>query len=161
MTTIQSQQENVDSLRTILLELLDGMNYCLDWKPEEAEWSAREIVYHVIDTPPGGMASVVQGIVSGEITEYEIWSDRTNITEARATLDMAEVEGDIAAFFETFNAALVAASDDDLRGRHALMHQRTRNEDVERTLEESLAGFDRHWRSHMEQLAGLRAALGF
>ena len=161
MTTIQSQQENVDSLRTILLELLDGMNYCLDWKPEEAEWSAREIVYHVIDTPPGGMASVVQGIVSGEITEYEIWSDRTNITEARATLDMTEVEGDIAAFFETFNAALVAASDDDLGGRRALMHQRTRNEDVERTLEESLAGFDRHWRGHMEQLAGLRAALGF
>ena len=161
MTTIQSQQENVDSLRTILLELLDGMNYCLDWKPDEAEWSAREIVYHVIDTPPGGMASVVQGIVSGEITEYEIWSDRTNITEARATLDMAEVEGDIAAFFETFNAALVAASDDDLGGRRALMHQRTRNEDVERTLEESLAGFDRHWRGHMEQLAGLRAALGF
>ena len=106
MTTIQSQQENVDSLRSSLLELLDGMNYCLDWKPDESAWSAREIVYHLLDTPPGGAPPVVQGIVSGEISEYEIWSDRTNITEARATLDMEEVEADISAFFAKFHEAL-------------------------------------------------------
>ena len=161
MTTIQKQQENVDSLRASLLELLDGMNYCLDWKPEESDWSAREIVYHLLDTPPGGMASVVQGIVSGEISEYEIWSDRSNVTEARATLDMDEVEADISAFFDTFAAALAAANDADLQGRRVLMHQRTRGEDVERTLETALAGFDRHWRAHLEQLGGLREALGF
>ena len=103
MTSIQSQRENVDSLRAALLELLDGMNYCLDWKPDDSQWSAREIVYHLLDTPPGGMASVVGGIVSGDISEYEIWSDRTNVTEARATLDMDEIQGDIAAFFDTFN----------------------------------------------------------
>ena len=161
MTTIQSQRDNVDSLRTALLELLDGMNYCLDWKPDESQWSAREIVYHLLDTPPGGMAAVAQGIVSGEITEYEIWSDFTNVTEARATLDMAEVERDIAAFFAVFADALEAANDADLQARRVLMRQRTRGEDVERTLEEALAGFDRHWRAHLEQLAELRAALGF
>ena len=161
MTTIQSQRDNVDSLRTALLELLDGMNYCLDWKPDESQWSAREIVYHLLDTPPGGMAAVAQGIVLGEITEYEIWSDFTNVTEARATLDMAEVERDIAAFFAVFADALEAASDADLPARRVLMRQRTRGEDVERTLEEALAGFDRHWRAHLEQLAELRAALGF
>jgi len=37
LTTIQNQRENVDSLRTALLELLDGMNYCLDWKPDESD----------------------------------------------------------------------------------------------------------------------------
>ena len=161
MTTIQSQRDNVDSLRTALLELLDGMNYCLDWKPDESQWSAREIVYHLLDTPPGGMAAVAQGIVSGEITEYEIWSDFTNVTEARATLDMAEVERDIAAFFAVFADALESANDADLQARRVLMRQRTRGEDVERTLEEALAGFDRHWRAHLEQLAELRAALGF
>ena len=161
MTTIQSQRENVDSLCASLLELLDGMNYCLDWKPEESEWSPREVVYHLLDTPPGGMASVVQGIVSGEISEYEIWSDRSNVTEARATLDMTEIESDIAAFFDVFNAALAAAGDADLQGRRILMRQRTRGQDEERTLETALAGFGRHWRGHLEQLGELRAALGF
>ena len=160
MTAIQSQRENIETLRSSLLKVLDGMNYCLDWKPEESDWSAREIVYHIIDTPPGGMASVVKGIVSGEITEYEIWSDRSNVTEARATLDMAEVEADITAFFDVFSKALAAATDDDLQGRRALMHQRTRGQDEERTLETALAGFDRHWRAHLEQLGELRSALG-
>ena len=160
MTAIQSQRENIGTLRSSLLKVLDGMNYCLDWKPEESDWSAREIVYHIIDTPPGGMASVVKGIVSGEITEYEICSDRSNVTEARATLDMAEVKADITAFFDVFSKALAAATDDDLQDRRALMHQRTRGQDEERTLETALAGFDRHWRAHLEQLGELRSALG-
>ena len=40
------------------------------------------------------------------------------------------------------------------------MHQRTRGEDVERTLEEALAGIDRHWRGHTDQLREVREALG-
>ncbi len=161
MTTIQSQQDNIDSLRAALLELLDGMNYCLDWKPDESDWSAREIVYHLLDTPSGGMAAVVKGIVSGEISEYEVWSDHTNVTEARATLDMDEVEADIGGFFGVFSKALEAANDPDLEGRRVLMHQRTRGEDLERTLGTALTAFDRHWRAHLEQLGRLREALGF
>ena len=161
MTSIQIQRENLESLRTALLELLDGMNYCLDWKAEESEWSAREIVYHLLDTPPGGTASLVQSIVSGEITEYEIWSDRTNVDETRATLDMEEVEADISAFFIKFDEALQSADDADLQGRRVLMRQRTRGQDEERTLEALLDGWARHWRAHLEQLGELREALGF
>ena len=161
MTTINWQRENVDSLRVSLLELLEGMNYCLDWKPDESDWSAREIVYHLLDTPSGGTASLVQSILSGDISEYEIWSDHTNVTKARATLDMDEVESDIAAFFIAFSDALELAVDEDLQGRRVLMHQRTRGQDEERTLEMLLAGWDRHWRGHLEQLGEIRAGLGF
>jgi hypothetical protein len=161
LTTINWQRENVDSLRVSLLELLDGMNYCLDWKADESLWSAREIVYHLLDTPSGGTASLVQSILSGDISEYEIWSDYTNVTEARATLDMDEVESDIAAFFAAFSDAFDTAGDADLQGRRVLMHQRTRGQDEERTLETLLAGWDRHWRGHLEQLGEIRAALGF
>ena len=137
------------------------MNYCLDWKASDSDWSAREIVYHLLDTPPGGMALVVKGIVDGELSEYEIWSDRTNVTDKRATLDIDEIEGDIGEFFAAFSAALAAARDADLEVRRVLMRQRTRGEDVERTLETALAGFDRHWRDHLAQLGELREALGF
>ena len=158
---IAIQRKNLASLRDLLAGLLEGMDYCLDWKPDGDSWSAREIVYHLLDTPPGGMASVLKGVVSGEITEYEIWSDRTNITEARTTLEMPEVEADIAAFFNSFEAALGAASENDLQDLRVTMHQRTRGQDEERTLETALQRFDGHWRGHLEQLGELRAALGF
>jgi preprotein translocase subunit SecA len=161
LTTIQSQRENVDSLRASLLHLLDGMNYCLDWKADDPDWSPREIVYHLLDTPSGGTAALIRKIISGEISEYEIWSDRSNVTEERSTMDLEEIESDIAAFFGSFATALEAADDDDLQRRSVVMHQRTRGEDVERTLEEVLAGIDRHWRAHLEQLAEVREALGF
>ena len=160
MSTVQEQRENVESLRTGLLELLEGMDYCLDWKPDDSLWSAREVVYHLLDTPPGGTPSVVRGIVSGEISEYEIWSDRTNVTDVRSTRDMDEVREDIGAFFIAFGQALVDAGDADLLERVVVMHQRTRGEELERTLEGVLAGFDRHWRGHLEQLGELREALG-
>ena len=160
MSTVQYQRENVESLRTSLLELLDGMDYCLDWKPDDSRWSAREIVYHVLDTPPGGTPSVVLGIVSGEISEYEIWSDRTNVTDVRSTRDMDEVRENIGAFFSEFGEALENAEDADLLERVVVLHQRTRGEELERTLEGVLAGFDRHWRGHLEQLGELREALG-
>ena len=161
MITIQSQRENLNSLQSALMDRLDGMNYCLDWKPDDSDWSPREIVYHLLDTPAGGTASLVQGILSGDIKEYEIWSDRTNVNEARATLDMEEVEADISSFFTKFNDALQTADDADMQGRRVVMHQRTRGEEQERTLEALLTGWDRHWRAHLEQLGELRAALGF
>ena len=160
MTTIQEQQETLASLRESLEGLLDGMNYCLDWKPDGDDWSPREIVYHLLDTPPGGMAPVVRGVVSGEISEYEIWSDRSNVTEVRATLELPEIHADITAFFDAFAAALGSASEADLQGRRVMMHQRTRGQDEERTLETALERFAGHWRGHLEQLSELRSALG-
>ena len=163
MTTIQSQRENVDSLRVSLLQLLDGMNYCLDWKADDPDWSPREIVYHLLDTPSGGTAALIRKIISGEISEYEIWSDRSNVTEERSTLDYGRTRKRHCSVLSRRSTTALgeAAGDDDLQGRRVLMHQRTRGEDVERTLEEALAGFDRHWRAHMEQLGEVREALGF
>ena len=67
----------------------------------ESDWSAREIVYHLVDTPPGGNGLAgANASWPGKSTEYEIWSDRTNLTEAYGRLlDMPEVEKDIEAHF--------------------------------------------------------------
>ena len=159
-TNLPEHHENLNSLQAALLELLAGMNYCLDWKPDEATWSAREIVYHILDTPPGGMPTIVQGIISGEIAEYEIWSGLSNITPTRSTLDLAEIEADITQFFAAFNKALTTANNADLQRKQATMHQRTRQQDEERTLETVLTGFTNHCRNHLTQLNELRTALG-
>ena len=157
------KKEHLESIRSIkseLLTVLIGMDYCMDWKQDDSEWSARELVYHVLDTPPGGAQNLVKGILAGEIQEYEIWSDLTNMTPERIEFDLERVNADIEAFFTSLDESVSEASDVDLEGKKVLMHQRTRGVDEERTLNAILdRTLNGHIRDHLAQLQDLREIL--
>ncbi len=157
----QAHQEAARSVKSELLAALDGMDYCLDWKQDPDEWSARELVYHILDTPSGGVHALVKGILSGEIREYDLWSDLTNVTPERSGYDMAQVTTDIESLFQGLDDALAGSSDGDLETKTAVMHQKSREVDEERSvdaiLQRTLGG---HMPDHLDQLRGLRDALG-
>ncbi|SUZ88048.1 uncharacterized protein METZ01_LOCUS40902 [marine metagenome] len=161
MATAKLEQlESIQSVKSDLLAALVGMDYCLDWKQDPSEWSARELVYHVLDTPPGGAHNLVNGIITGDIKEYEIWSDRTNMTPERAGYDIDQVNSDIEAFFTSLDNSISGVSDEDLNGKTVIMHQRTRSVDEERTLTAILdRTLNGHMRDHLAQLQVLREAL--
>ncbi len=152
--------ESVQSIKSEFLAILDGMAYCLDWKQNESEWSARELVYHILDTPQGGAQNLVKDIVSGDVQEYEIWSDLSNITPERAAYDISQVNSDITTFFGSLSDSISGLTDSDLEQKKATMHQKTRGLDEERTLntilERTLNG---HIRDHLVQLRAIREAL--
>ena len=159
-TGTQAHIESVRSIKSELLAALVGMDYCLDWKQDTEEWSARELVYHVLDTPPGGAHGLVKGIITGEIKEYEIWSDRTNITPERAEYDIDQINADIESFFTTLDDSISGVSDEDLDAKKVMMHQRTRSVDEERTLNAILdRTLNGHMRDHLAQLQVLREDL--
>ena len=157
------KQAHIESVRNIKIELLAalaGMDYCLDWKQEPEEWSARELVYHVLDTPPGGAHGLVKGIISGETSEYELWSDLTNMTPERAAYDLDQVNADIETFFLSLEDSLSGISDADLETKKVLMHQRTSKVDEERTIDAILERtLNVHIKEHLAQLQELRDAL--
>lgn len=156
----QEQLELIRSVKSDLLAVLVGMDYCLDWKQDPEEWSARELVYHVLDTPPGGAHHLVEGIIAGEIEEYEIWSDLTNVTPERVEYDLDQVNADIEAFFTSLDVSITEVSDEDLEGKKVMMHQRTRSVDEERTLNAILdRTLNGHMRDHLVQLQELRDIL--
>ena len=156
----QEQLESIRSVKNDLLTVLVGMDYCLDWKQDPSEWSARELVYHVLDTPPGGAHDLVKRIIAGEIEEYEIWSDRTNMTPQRAEYDLDQVNADIEAFFSSLDDSISGISDEDLEEKKVMMHQRTRSVDEERTLNAILdRTLNGHMREHLAQLQELRDIL--
>ena len=162
MTTERdSQLERAQGIQSELLGLLDGMDYCLDWKPDSSVWSVREVVYHLLDTPAGGVHTVLQGILSGELTEYEVWADGTNITPERQTNDIETILEDISELFSGIESALVGASDQDLTQKTALAHLRSYDREDQRTAAALLEGvFARHWREHLVQIRELRDTLG-
>lgn len=152
--------ESVRNIKSELLAVLVGMDYCLDWKQEPEEWSARELVYHVLDTPSGGAHGLVKGIISGETSEYELWSDLTNMTPERAAYDLDQMNADIETFFQSLEDSLSGISDADLETKKVLMHQRTSKVDEERTLEAILERtLNVHIKGHLAQLQELRDAL--
>ncbi len=156
----QEQLESIRSVKNDLSAVLVGMDYCLDWKQDPEEWSARELVYHVLETPPGGAHHLVEGIIAGEIEEYEIWSDRTNLTQERTEYDIDQVNADINAFFTSLDASITEVSDEDLEEKKVMMHQRTRSVDEERTLNAILdRTLNGHMRDHLAQLQELRDIL--
>ena len=160
-STLDSRMAAILDTQNRLLRLLEGMDYCLDWKPDPSDWSARQVVYHLLDTPPGGLVSVVRGMISGDLTEYDLWADLDNMTPDRQTHDLERVRQDINEFFSSMANVLAAADGQDLAEMRAVVHNKTRGTDDERTAAEILErGFGGHWAGHFEQLEELRESLG-
>jgi hypothetical protein len=160
-TRIDEHLENLRSTESQLLRLLDGMDYCLDWKPDPSAWSARQVVYHLLETPEGGLHQVLWGMLSGEMEEFDIWADLDNLTPDRLAYDTEQMREDIGEFFRGMAEALGTATDDDLDAKAILARHRVRGRDDERTLQNLLDGiFAHHWGSHLDQITELRTSLG-
>ena len=157
----QSFLEDAQAIHGELLQLVEGMGYCLDWKPDPAQWSARQVIYHLLETPPGGIAPLLRSIFSGSIQQFDLWADQDNVTPERLTLELEKVESDIGRYFQDLQETITAAGEEDFTGRTVMAHWKTYGRDQERTAKELLEGLcARHWREHMVQLGELREALG-
>ena len=160
-TNKDSHLQTVRVIHSELLELLNGMDYCLDWKPDPDAWSVREVIYHLLDTPPGGIHTVLRQVLADEISEFDLRSDLTNMTTDRLSYEMERVVDDINQLFQGMEAALEVSGEGDLSGRSVMVHQRNRGWDEPRSLQQLLDGlFARHWREHLAQVRELREALG-
>ena len=158
--TTEAHLDSIQRIKTEFISILEGMDYCLDWKQDESEWSVRELVYHILDTPPGGTQNLIKGIILEGVQEYEIWSDLTNITFERAAFDIDQLNSDIEAFFESLSDSISGLADEDWKNRTALMHQRTRGVDERRSLDSILERtLNGHITGHFVQLRSIREAL--
>ena len=154
--------EQVAALKDELSELLDGMDYCLDWKDSEDEWSIREVVCHLLDTPPGGMGAVLKQVLAASKNEIVIHSSMTNLTPERKAKDLADLRQDLRELLDQVEASLSAVADSDLQSLTAPVHLVRADVHEERTagslVERALLG---HWREHLGQIKEIRQALGF
>ncbi|MFQ6026460.1 MAG: hypothetical protein ACE5Q6_02975 [Dehalococcoidia bacterium] len=162
MTTNNAHHlENLRSIREELFQILEGMDYCLDWKADADTWSVKEVICHLLDTPPSGVPGVLEGILSGEIAEFDLWADQSNISPEKLAWDIDEVKAQLNGYFQRLEDALGAAAGVDLASKQIMVHQRNRHWDeprpVEWLVERLFAG---HWREHLVQLREIRETLG-
>ena len=153
--------EQIKTLRSELSHSLDGIDYCFDWKVNDEEWSARETIYHMVDTPAEGIHTAIQKILEGSIQELPVIADLTNMTQERQTNELDKVREDLEAVLSGMERALASTTDAELAERKVINHSITRAVKDERSAQDLVAGlFLRHWHEHLGQLTALRQTLG-
>ena len=162
MTTQRdSHLQTIRDIRAQALAAMEGMDYCLDWKPGPEDWSAREVIYHLVDTPVGGIHTLILGILSGGVTECEITPDSPNMTPDRLKVEIEEARSDLTAVLDGLEEGIRDADDEALATATVRAYLTARGETQERNPEMLLQGlFARHWREHLGQLEELRQSLG-
>ncbi len=162
MTTLkESILQSAKEVRGELDAALEGMDYCLDWKANDDEWSAREVLWHVLEDPEGGIPKAVGGILNGSLTELVIIADETHLNPEREAMDLDEIRAALEGFFADLEETLRDAGDDMISGRSVSCWFPRRSHREDRTAQDLLEGlFIRHWRDHVGQLRDIREALG-
>ena len=115
-----TRDENLATVRRVreeLTTLLDGMDYCLDWKAGD-NWCAREVLYHLVDTPEGGIGSVIAGVLNGSLPEVTILPDISNMTPERMAAEIDDALAGPLSILQTAEDAIANAADARLRGTH-------------------------------------------
>ena len=157
-----SLAQSIHTVRSEMARLLEGMDYCLDWKADEGEWSARQLLYHLIDTPPGGIHAAARGVLHGEVKALTITAGLTNLTPERQNTDLGQVQEEIEAILVGLEEVLASATEADLDAKSVSVHFPSRDATEGRSLRVLIERqMDHHWREHMGQLEALRESLGF
>lgn len=151
----------IPEIRAELMAILEGMDYCLDWQPDRESWSVREVISHLLNTPPGGVPAVFRGVMDGSVTEFDLWADQPYLTPELQSWDIAKLRAALETYFSELTAALESVTDESLAAATVMVHQRNRHWDEPRPaqwLPERL--FAGHWQEHLTQLRELRDTLG-
>ena len=157
----EARLANLHAARDQLLEVLEGMDYCLDWKLEPSNWSARQVVYHLLESPPGGLQRVLWAAIAGEEEGIEVWAGDDNLTPERARYDLDQVLEDVANFFTAMEEALEAAGEQESAGKSVMGRHQTSGGGQSYTVGALLDSmFGAHWNEHVNQVRALRDALG-
>ena len=160
MTSTRDQGlSDVHDIRTELFQILDGMENALDWRADDESWSAREVLTHMLYTPPGGVPSILKELLAGTVEEYDLWADQKYLTDEAKAWTLAQAKEELAGYLDSLERELERTTDHALTETSALVHQRNRHWDEPRPahwlVERLFAG---HWREHLVQLQELKAA---
>ena len=151
----------IRTLKQDLTDVLDGMDNCLDWKKDPDSWSAREVIYHLIDTPAEGMDLLVHRILKTEGEVFELVPDISNMSEVRLLNNIEQVKVDIFNILDNLELIITDASWEELTEKTIVVDLVAQGTNEERTVLNLLQGlFIRHWSQHVIQLKNTRSSLG-
>ena len=99
MTSQKAQHlENINDIRAELFQIWRN-GLLPDWRPDPDSWSVREVITHILNTPPPGVPAILRGMLAGEIEEYDLWADQKYLTPGSPGLGSGAGSGAIGRLF--------------------------------------------------------------
>ena len=162
MTTQRdSLLQEIQNIRSELERLLDGIDPYFDRQIEGEDWTIRELVYHLVDTPgSGGWGTIVPAVLEGRMQEIPIALGQTYPNPERQEKDVASVGQDFYSVLVTLESSLANMTDSTLAERRVVYRSLANSTTTERNAQEMIANIGVHWREHLDRLAALRKTLG-
>ena len=162
MTTQRdSLLQEIQSIRGELERLLHGIDPYFDRQIEGEDWTIRELVYHLVDTPgSGGWGTIVPAVLEGRMQEIPIALGQTYPDPERQGKDVAGVGQDFYSVLATLESSLADMTDAALAERRVVYRSFANSTTTERNAQEMIANIGLHWREHLDRLSALRKTLG-
>jgi hypothetical protein len=138
---------------------IEGMDCHIDNKLDIKNWSVREVLWHILEDPEGGMPKAVKSIINGTLPELTIVADETHLTSERQAMKLPAIRQEIRGYFRSLEEILSGVTDVQISRITTSCWFPVRNYREDRTSQALLEGlFLRHWNEHVKQLESLQLA---
>jgi hypothetical protein len=159
--TVTGLKAKMDAAFANITRQVQGMDPHLDKSDAPGEWTARQVLCHLLFEPGWDVVAVLKSFATSNLPVIEINGGLTDTSGARATAGVKQLLDALDTQRKAAYGYLEGLSDADLRrkARIPLFKQLMGNEEVPIPVYVG-AIFDYHWNDHAGQLAKIRKAVG-
>jgi hypothetical protein len=159
--TVNELRKKSEAARDRIGRQLDGMAAHLDRAPAPGEWSARQVLCHLLLEPGFDAVALLRCFAPRDLPLLEIVPGQVTVTAERARMTLPELIGgldaqhqDVFAYLETLDEAGLGG-----KARIPLFEPLIGTDEITLPIFVEVM-FDRHWHAHADQLAQIRRAAG-
>jgi len=159
--TVNELRTKSDAVWDDLGRVLQGMEGHLEQADAPGEWTARQVLCHLLFEPGWKPVAVLERFTTGSLPLIEITPGVTSVTAERQRMSLAELTAALDDQRREIFAYLETLSDQDLgrKARIPVFQPLLGTDEV--PLPAFVGGvLEYHWRRHIEQLEKIRAAAG-
>ena len=161
-TMVDELRKKNDAVWDSLGRVLQGMEGHLEQADAPGEWTARQVLCHLLFEPGWKPVAMLERFTSGtNLPLFEITPGVTSVTPERERMTLGELTAaldaqrrEVFGYLETLDAALLGR-----KARIPLFKPKLGTDEVPLPVFVG-AMLERHWIGHVDQLAKIRAAAG-
>jgi hypothetical protein len=159
--TVAGLKAKTDAAYANISKQLQGMEPYLDKSDAPGEWTARQVICHLLFKPGWNVVDVLKSFSTSNLPVVEIEGGASDTSGARGTASVKQLLDGLDAQRKAVYGYLDGLSDSELqrKARIPLFKQLMGNEEVPIPVYVG-ALFDYHWNDHAGQLAKIRKAVG-
>lgn len=159
--TVEALLREMEEAYQEVRRLLEGLDYSLDWKArpdDEADWSARDVVTHLLGGPGVDLATIVRRALAEETPSFQVRPGDPYRSPERRQMRMPQLREALDSLYREVQGLVRSAGPGQLGRRVRLEMPGMAREFT--VAELVYYAFARDWRESAERLRAIRGQLG-